>query len=306
MKVLVSGASGLVGACLVPHLRARGHQVVTLVRRAPTSAAEVSWDPAAGVLDPAALSGVEAAVHLSGAGVGDHRWTPSYRQEILRSRVDSTRLLARSLAHLDPLPQALVSSSGVDYYPDSAEPMTEDSPGGSGFLADVCRAWEAAADPARDAGIRVAVTRTSLVLGRRGGIIGRLLPLVRMGLAGPLGSGRQWWSWIALPDHVRALTLLVEGPPAGNGATGRGAISGPVNLASPSPVRQLDFVRALAHEVHRPALLPAPTAALRLALGQFAGTVVANRRIVPQRLLDAGFVYEYPDLTSAARWVTQR
>lgn len=291
MKVVVSGASGLVGSALVPHLRSQGHEVVTLVRREPRASHEVRWDPSSGRLDPAALTGTQAAVHLSGAGVGDHRWTEKYKRTILRSRVDSTDLLARTLASLDPVPHVLVSSSGVDYYPDSPEEFTEDGERGSGFLADVTRAWEAAADPARAAGIAVSHTRTGLVLSRHGGVLSRLRPLIRLGLAGPIGPGRQWWSWITLPDHVRALTRLLDGD-----------LPGPVNHTSPQPLPQGELMRALARAAHRPAVLPAPTAALRVAVGQFTESIVASHRVLPKRLLEAGFTFEHPDVESAARW----
>ncbi len=295
MKVLVSGASGLIGSALVPHLRGRGHDVLTLVRRQPRSAGEISWDPAAGRLDVDALDGVDGAVHLSGAGVADHRWTDAYRRTILDSRVTSTALLARTLAALDPVPRSLVCASGVDYYRPSAEPVTEDSPGGTDFLSDVCRAWEAAAAPARAAGTAVSHLRTGLVLARSGGVMGRLGLLARLGLAGPLGSGRQWWSWITLPDQVAGATLLLEE-----------AVDGPVNLTSPQPVHQVDLIRAIARAANRPAVLPAPAFAVRLALGEFAGTVLADRRVLPARLIDLGLAFEHPDVESAAGWAMGR
>jgi uncharacterized protein len=295
MRVVVSGASGLMGSALVPHLRSRGHDVLSLVRREPRAAGEVGWDPAAGRLDVGALAGVEGAVHLSGAGVADHRWTETYRRTILDSRVTSTALLANALAALDPTPRALVCASGVDYYLPSAEPVTESAPAGTDFLADVCRAWEDAASPARTCGIRVSHLRTGLVLARRGGVMGRLGLLTRLGLAGPLGSGRQWWSWITLPDQVAAVTLLLED-----------AIDGPVNLTSPGPVPQADLMRALARAANRPALLPTPAFAVRLALGGFAETVLADRRIRPARLTDLGFQFQHPDIGSAASWAMGR
>ncbi|MGL5858082.1 MAG: TIGR01777 family oxidoreductase [Angustibacter sp.] len=299
MRIVVSGASGLIGSALVPHLRERGHEVVTLVRRTPTSAREVFWDPAAGRLDPSALAGVEAAVHLSGAGVADHRWTAAYRQAIVRSRVDSTVLLARTLGTLEPLPRALVCASGQDYYRPSTAPVTEQSPAGEGFLADVCRAWEASSEPAESAGITTAHLRTSLVLSRRGGVMGRVGPLTRIGLGGPLGSGRQWWSWITLPDHVAATTLVVEHAAAGG-------LGGPINLTSPAPAPQKDIMAALAAAARRPSILPVPGFALRAALGEFADTILADRRLLPARLDELGFSFVHSDLESAARWVMSR
>lgn len=291
MKVVVSGASGLVGSALVPHLRSQGHQVITLVRREPRADHEVRWDPSSGRLDPGALTGTQAAVHLAGAGVGDHRWTDEYKRTILNSRVASTDLLSRVLATLDPVPEVLVSSSGVDFYPDVDAEVGENGGHGNGFLAEVTRAWEAAADPARAAGIAVSHTRTGLVLSRAGGVLGRLGPLIRWGLGGPIGSGRQWWSWITLPDHVRAITRLLDGD-----------LPGPVNHTAPQPVRQRELMRALARAAHRPAVVPAPTAALRLVVGEFTESIVASHRVLPKRLLAAGFTFEHPDVESAARW----
>lgn len=296
MKVVVSGASGLIGSALVPHLRARGDEVLTLVRREPRRPDEVRWDPTAGEVDVAALAGVEAAVHLSGAGVGDHRWTDAYKKTILSSRVDSTRTLARALAGLNPLPQVMVSGSAIGYYGERGdEVLTERSAPGDGFLSDVVQAWEAAAGDASAAGIRVAYTRTGLVMSPRGGAFGRLLPLVKLGLGGPLGSGRQWWSWITLRDDVRARAFLLDTE-----------VSGPVNLTAPTPLPQREVTVALARAVHRPAVLPAPAAALRLVLGEFAGDVLSSQRVTPDALLAAGFTFEQPEIEAAARWLMDK
>ena len=289
MKIVVSGASGLVGSALVPHLRGQGHDVLRLVRRATQAPDEVYWDPAAGVIDDGALRGVEAAVNLSGAGVGDHRWTDSYQRTILRSRVDTTDLLSRALTRLDPLPRVLVSASGMDYYADTREEVTEESPRGSGFLSEVTRDWEAAAEPARHAGVIVSHPRSGLILSPHGGVLKRLMPLIRLGLGGPVGSGRQWWSWITLHDHVRALTRLLDAD-----------LPGPVNLTAPVPVEQRAFMAVLARAAHRPAVLPVPGLAVRVGIGGFAEAVLASHRVVPQRLLDAGFTFDQPDLAVAA------
>lgn len=296
MKVAVTGASGLIGTALVSHLQARGDQVLRLVRRSPTQPDEVRWDPATRDVDLAGLSGTDAVVHLAGAGVGDHRWTEAYKREILDSRVNGTLAIAEAMAALDPKPRVLVSGSAMGYYGDRGDEwLSEDSAAGAGFLADVVIKWEGAADAARAAGIRVAHPRTSLVMSPSGGAFGRLLPLVRLGLGGPLGSGQQWWSWITMPDQVRAITFLIDTD-----------VSGPVNLASAQPLRQREVVAALGRAAHRPTLLPAPAFALRLALGEFAGDILASARLQPAVLTAAGFTFEHPDFEAAAAWVLQR
>jgi uncharacterized protein (TIGR01777 family) len=292
VKVAVTGASGLIGSALVPHLRARGDEVVTLVRRAPRAPGEVRWDPQSGDVDLAGLAGTEAVVHLSGAGVGDKRWTPEYKELIRSSRVDSTRTIATAMAALDPLPRVLVSGSAMGVYGDRGdEELTETSPPGTGYFPDVVTAWEAAAAPAVEAGIRVAYTRTSLVMSRHGGAFGRLVPLAKLGLAGPLGSGRQWWSWLTLQDDVRARAFVIDHE-----------ISGPVNFCSPQPLRQRDIAAALGRAAHRPAVLPAPAFVLRAVLGEFAGDILASDRLLPTVLTDAGFTFDHPDVDTAARW----
>jgi uncharacterized protein len=296
MMVVVTGASGLIGSALVPHLRARGHQVITLVRRPPKAADEVPWQPGT-PLDPATLAGVRGAVHLAGAGVGDHRWTDEYKNTILRSRVDGTRTLVDALSALDPSPQVLVSGAAIGVYGDRGEEeLPETAAPGQGFLAEVVLAWEAEANRAAAAGIRVAMARTGLVMARTGGAFERLLALTRLGLAGPIGSGRQWWSWITLDDEVAALTFLLESE----------SVQGPVNLTAPDPRRQLEVTRAIASRLRRPALLPAPGFGLRLVLGEFAGDILASQRVIPQRLLDAGFAFGQPDLAAGADWITGR
>jgi uncharacterized protein (TIGR01777 family) len=296
MKVAVTGASGLIGSALVPHLRAEGHEVVALVRREPRAADEVRWDPAAGTVDLGGLAGVEGVVHLAGVGVGDKRWTDDYKQQILRSRVDGTKTIATAMARLDPLPQVLVSASAVGFYGDRGDDvLTEASGPGEGFLPEVVLAWESAAAPARAAGIRVAHPRTGLVMDPRGGAFGKLMPLVRLGLGGPLGSGRQWWPWITMPDEVRAITYLLTGD-----------LAGPVNLAGPAPARQKDVAAALAQQVHRPSIVPAPGFALRAILGEFAADITGSQRVVPQALTTSGFTFTHPSLVEAATYLMAR
>jgi uncharacterized protein len=294
MKIAVTGASGLIGSSLVPYLRRQGHEVVSLVRRQPRAPSEARWDPASGDVDLTALRGTDAVVHLASANVGSRPWTQAYKRQILSSRVEGTGTIARALTRLDPRPSVLVSASAIGIYGDRGdELLDEHASTAAGFLPDVIRAWEGATDPALDAGVRVVKARSGLVLSHRGGAYGRMRLLLALGLAGPLGSGRQWWSWISLRDEVRALTWLLEHP-----------LSGPVNLTSPAPARQRDVVQALARAMHRPAVLPAPAAAVRLMLGDFSVEILGSKRVVPKALQESGFTFEHPDLESAARWTT--
>ncbi len=294
MKVAVSGSSGLIGTALVAGLAAAGHEVVRLTRGRPSARDEVAWDPLAGTVDVAGLRGVEAVVHLAGAGVGDHRWTAAYKKQILDSRVLGTRTLVDALASMDQPPRTLVSGSAIGFYGSRGdEELTEDAARGEGFLADVVVAWEAEAARGGQAGLRVVTARSGLVLARKGGAFGRLLPLIRLGLGGPLGNGRQWWSWISLEDEVAALMFLLTAD-----------LSGPVNLTAPEPRRNGDVVRALARRLHRPAVLPAPALALKVAVGGFADDILASQKVVPRRLLDAGFAFTHADLEAAAEWAT--
>lgn len=296
MRVVVAGSSGLIGSALVEHLRAGGHGVRRLVRRTARSAEEISWDPDAGRLDPGELTGADAAVNLGGAGVGARRWTDAHRRTIVQSRTRPTALLARAMAQSSDGPRILLQGSAVGFYGDrDDEVLTEASSGGSGFLADVVRAWEDASAPAAEAGIRVAHLRTGIVMSRSGGSFGRLLPLLRLGVGGPLGSGRNHWPWITLVDEVRAIEHLL--------AT---EVSGAVNLVGPDPQPQGEVVRAVARELRRPALVAVPRIALRVVVGQFADDILASQRALPEVLLGSGFTFRHPDVASAARWVTGR
>jgi uncharacterized protein (TIGR01777 family) len=286
VKVVVSGASGLIGSALVPALEAAGHDVLRLVRRDPERPGEVAWDPAEGTIDADPLAGVEAAVNLNGATI-DRRWTEGRKAEILESRVSSTSLLARTLADLEPRPGVLVCAGGVGIYGDRGdEILTEEAELGTGFLADVARAWEAAAAPARDAGIRVVNFRHGLALSRHGGALERLLTPFRLGLGGRVGSGRQWWSWIAMDDLVSGYLFALTGD-----------LAGPVNLASPNPATNAQFVKALGRAVHRPTVFPFPAFAVKMVFGEMGETVIlGSQRVLPARLLDAGFEFAYPEL----------
>jgi uncharacterized protein (TIGR01777 family) len=294
-RVAITGASGLIGGALSVFLSARGDEVVHLVRRAPRARYEVGWDPASHKLNPGDLSGLTAVVHLAGAGVGEHRWTAAYKQQILDSRVNGTATIAMALAELGE-PIALVSASAIGAYGDRGdELLSEDSETGKGFLADVVRAWEASTTPAKDAGLRVAHARTGLVLTPDGGAMKRVLPLARWGLAGPLGTGRQYWSWITLHDELRALAHLIDQD-----------IAGPVNLVSPQPLPQAEVMKALGAQLGRRALLPAPALALKIALGEFAADVLASARIMPSVLTASGFVFEHDTIQSAMRWLVDQ
>ena len=293
MRVVIAGSSGLIGSALVELLRSEGAQVVRLVRRAPAHPEERRWDPERGVLDPGILAGADVVVNLAGAGVGDKRLTTARKQIVLSSRTAGTALLARTIAGMSEPPGVLLQGSASGAYGDRGdELLTEDSTRGDTFLAGVVRAWEDAARPAvEDPRVRVAFLRTGIVLTPGGGALGPLLPLIRFGLGGPLGSGRNYWAWITLTDEVRAIRHLMDAP-----------VSGPVNLVA-DPARSIEVIRALAGVLHRPAVLPVPGFALRLVLGEFADEILASQRIVPSVLDTSGFVHQYPQIDTAARAV---
>lgn len=292
MKVAVTGASGLIGSALVVRLRRDGHKVLRLVRRVATAPDEVRWDPDEGYVDLAALDGTDAVVHLAGAGVGDHRWTAAYKETIRESRVRGTDTIARAATRLDRRPEVLISGSAMGFYGDTGDrEVDESAPAGSGFLSEVVRAWEAAADPAREAGIRVAHPRSGLVLAGHGGAWGRLWPLFRFGLGGRLGSGRQWWSFISLRDEVAALAFLIESD-----------LAGPVNLTAPNPVTNAEVTKAMGRAMHRPTPFPVPAKALQLALGEFSSEILSSSRVLPGRLLESGFQFQDPTIEQAIAW----
>jgi uncharacterized protein (TIGR01777 family) len=299
VKVLVAGASGLIGRALCDHLQQRGHQVVRLVRR-PVGPGEpaIQWDPLAGRLESSGLDGVDAAVNLAGAGIGDRRWTAERKQVVRESRIRSTALLASTLAGLDQPPVVLVNASAVGFYGNRGdEVLTESSGPGSGFLPSLCQEWEAGTAPAAEAGIRVALARSGLVLTGSGGALAKVLPIFKIGLGGRLGSGSQWWSWITLADEVAALVWLLEHD-----------LSGPVNLTAPDPVTNQDFTRTLAQVLSRPAWLAVPPIGPRILLGsELADSLLfASARVHPAVLLDAGFAFAHPGLEPALRAVLRR
>ena len=290
MRIVIAGSSGLIGTELVNSLRQDGHEVIRLVRRTPVASTEVFWDPAKGEIDSAALAGSDVFINLAGAGVGDHRWTQKYKDLILSSRVDSTSLLARTAVEIKP--KVFIAGSAIGWYGDTAETAVDESTGpGTGFLADVVVAWEAAAKPARDAGIRVVHVRTGLVSAKNGGAWARLLPLFKLGVGGKLGSGKQYWSFISLRDEVSAINFLIT----------QENISGPVNLTAPNPATNAEVTKVMSKVFKRLALFPVPAFALQAALGEFSQEVLGSARVLPKVLTDAGFKFQDPDIESAMR-----
>jgi uncharacterized protein (TIGR01777 family) len=289
LRVAVTGASGLIGTMLLPALAGAGHQVVRVVRRAP-AAGEIRWDPAGGGIDPAALRGLDAMVHLAGENIGERRWTAGRKRAIRESRARGTRLLADAMARAPEGPRILVSASAIGYYGERGDQeLTESSPPGTGFLPEVCVAWEAATGPAADAGIRVVRVRTGLLLSRAGGVLQRMLLPFRLGLGARLGSGRQWMSWISSADLIGVYRHALETP-----------VSGPVNAVAPVAVRNAEFARALGRALRRPALLAVPRVALRLAFGQMADeAILASTRALPAALERTGYRFRHRELGPA-------
>lgn len=284
-RVAITGASGMIGTALVGHLKSEGYTVQKLVRRASRAADEISWDPQSGTVDLEALAGVDAIIHLAGAGVGDQRWTKKYKSEILNSRLLGTTAIANAVNTVKP--SVFISASAIGWYGETGNrAVIETDRAGEDFLAVVCREWEGAADLASD--VRTVKLRTGLVLDPTGGALGRMLPLFRFGLGGKLGNGKQWWSWITLHDHIRAITFALESK-----------IEGPVNVTSPNPVTNQEFTAGLARALHRPALFPAPSFALKIALGGFASEILGSKKVMPQALMDAGFNFDYPHIAPA-------
>ncbi len=288
MKVLVSGASGLVGSAVVPRLEAGGHRVTRMVRRAPR-AGEVHWIPA-GALDPQSLEGFDAVVHLAGENIAG-RWTATRKAKILNSRVQGTLTIAATLARLQHKPRVLVSASAIGYYGiRGEESLDESSRSGSDFLAEVSRQWESATDVATRAGIRVVLLRFGVVLDARGGALGKMLPPFRMGLGGKVGSGRQWMSWVALDDVAGVVehALVTE------------SLRGAVNVVAPNPVRNAEFTKILGEVLHRPTVFPLPGFAVALMFGEMGQSLLlGSQRVLPKKLLESGYAFKFPDLRAA-------
>jgi uncharacterized protein (TIGR01777 family) len=292
MKIVVSGASGLIGTQLVANLSSSGHEVVRLVRRSP-KASEIQWNPKSGTLDAAALEGADAVIHLSGAGIGDKRWTDGYRKEILDSRTATTALLAKTMASLSRKPSVFLSGSAIGIYgARNDEQLTEVSTHGTGFLAEVCEQWEAAAKPAVDAGIRTVYLRTGIVLTPKGGALKKLLPLFKLGVGGKFGNGKQWQSWISIDDEIGAIEHLLTAN-----------VSGAVNLTAPNPVTNAEFTKVLASVLKRPAIVPVPTFAPKILLGgELADALLfTGQRVIPAALNASGYMFKHTTLESAFR-----
>jgi uncharacterized protein len=292
MKIVISGASGLIGKQLVSQLQQHGHDVVRLVRRAANTG-EIMWDPKAGVLDSSALEGTDVVIHLSGAGIGDKRWTSSYKREILESRTITTSLIANTIAKMNRKPSVFLSGSAIGIYgPRGDEQLTEVSTDGTSFLADVCKQWEDAAKPASDAGIRTVLLRTGIVLTTKGGALKKQLPLFQLGLGGKFGNGKQWQSWISIDDEVGAIEHLLTAN-----------VSGAVNLTAPNPVTNAEFTSTLARVVKRPAFLPIPPFAPKAILGgELADALLfTGQRVIPAALNASGYQFVHPTLEVALR-----
>jgi uncharacterized protein (TIGR01777 family) len=294
MRLSVTGSTGLIGSALVPLLTRDGHEVGR-VSRSAAGAGGWRWDPGAGHVDPAAVDGMDAVVHLAGESIAGGRWSKARKARIRASRARGTRVVAEAVARAEPRPQALLCASAMGFYGDRGnELLTEASAPGRGFLAEVSREWEEACAPARDAGVRVVNLRFGIVLSPTGGALAKMLLPFRLGLGGVVGSGRQWWSWVALDDAVGAIRHALVTP----------GLAGPVNVTSPSPVTNAEFTRTLGRVLARPTLFPMPAFAARLALGEMAeALLLASARLVPERLQQTGYAFRCPELEGALRHV---
>ncbi len=293
MKVLVTGASGLIGSALTPRLTAAGHTVITAVRRPSTSPTVLSWDPIAGTIDSHKLEGVDAIIHLAGAGIGDKRWTPEYKQEILDSRVKGTRLIAEAIASMNTRPSVFLSGSAIGIYGSRGdEVLDETSSVADDFLAKVCVDWEAAAQPAIDASVRTVFLRTGIVLSKNGGALKKQLPIFKLGLGGTFGSGKQWQSWISIDDEVGAIVHLLSS-----------SVSGPVNLTAPNPVTSKEFTRTLGKVLKRPAFAKIPSFGPKALLGSelVQNLLLSGQRVTPNVLQKDGYTFAHPELEVALR-----
>lgn len=297
MRVLISGASGLVGSEVIRQLESQGHEALRLVRRKPTSSKEVEWNPSAGFIQEGIMETVDAVVNMAGATTGKIPWTAKYKEEIVSSRLDSTRTLVRAMASAKRRPEVLVSGSASGFYGDTGEKILhETAPKGTGFLSDLAHEWEQEALKA-PTDVRVVLARTTMVMSRKLGALGRLLPLIKLGIGGPLGSGKQWWAWISLPDEAAAIIHLINTPSA----------KGAYNLTAPEPATCGQIVKALAKDLHRPSLIAVPTFALKALIGEAAvELLLCSQNMSADRLLATGFKFQHPTLKEASAWVTKK
>jgi uncharacterized protein (TIGR01777 family) len=297
MRVLISGASGLVGSEVIRQLEAEGHEALRLVRRKATSANEVEWNPATGFIQEGIMETIDAVVNMAGATTGKIPWTAKYKQEIVSSRLDSTRTLVKAMASAKRRPEVLVSGSASGFYGDTGEKILhETAPKGTGFLSDLAHEWEQEALKA-PTDVRVVLARTTMVMSRKLGALGRLLPLIKLGIGGPLGSGKQWWAWISLPDEAAAIIHLIKTPNA----------KGAFNLTAPEPATCGQIVKALAKDLKRPSLIAAPAFALKMLIGEAAvELLLCSQNMAADRLLATGFKFQHPTLREASAWVTKK
>ncbi|MQY11125.1 Epimerase family protein [Streptomyces sp. RB5] len=294
MRIAITGASGLLGSALARSLEGDGHEVVRLVRREVERAGEVRWDPERGYVDTAGLTGCDAFVHLAAKSITMRRWTPAVKQAHWDSRVHGTAAVSEALASMDRPPRVFLCGSAVGYYGDTGDRRTDETaPPGEGFLADMVQAWEAAAAPAQEAGVRTVFARTGLVVARGGGAWGKLFPIFRAGLGGRIGNGRQYWSFVALHDHVAAMRHLID----------TDWVSGPVNVTAPEPVTNREVTAAMGRVLHRPTVLAVPGPVLKLVVGDFANDMLGSQRVVPARLRESGFKFAFPTVEQAVRAV---
>lgn len=292
-RIVIAGASGLIGTAVAEALEARGDTVIRLVREASSSrdGSDIAWDPKTGILDPDALRGADAVIVLNGVPIGEKRWNDERKALILSSRIDAVGTVAHLMATMDSPPPALVSASAMGIYGDRGDDiLNESEPPGEGYFAEVCAAWEQAAEPARQAGIRVVTSRTGLVLSARGGALAPMRPLFKLGLGGRIGDGKQWWSWISEVDVVRAFLHCIDTE-----------VRGPVNVASPHPVTNAEFTKALGKALHRPTILPTPRLGLNIRLGAELAEAVGyvSHRLQPAALLASGFTFTHQTIEEA-------
>lgn len=297
MRVLVTGATGLIGTEVIRQLKARGDEVITMVRRAPQNVFEREWHPDRGYIQTETMVGIDAVVNLAGATTGKLPWTKKYKEELVWSRVRATELLVQAMDEVKIKPSVLVSGSASGFYGDTKDVnKIETDPKGTGFLSDLANAWEQAALTAPKS-VRVVLVRTTMVMSRKKGALGRLLPLLKLGIAGPLGPGSQWWAWISLPDEAAAIIHLIDTKSA----------KGAFNLTAPEPATCQQVIASLGKALRRPTLIPVPSFALRLAFGEGADELlICSQKLSADKLLQSGFKFQHPTLESAARWVVSR